>query len=270
MHGSERIRVSDGNTTINYEAASTAVETSVVVVAAAVDVAAAPEAGNSGSGCSSGSGDVDVGGGGMAVTIATATLTVTALMTTTSGRRLQRRRRRQRQAQTAISDDDSNRDSGGGGGGDDEDGSGGGGGYGNSDDNSDDGCSTSCESEVVQGCRALRGVKLCTALGKSAFPTALKYSDQKVPERVSENHKKDFLRMTSQFGKSFGVSEGAVVPMLRSTVTRTQGEKKPKSAWLRPRPHWSRPSESPKRHSSRGRQGNRHPIRPTPSSPPWR
>ena len=36
-----------GNTTINYEAALTAVETPVVVVAAAVDAAAAPNAGNS-------------------------------------------------------------------------------------------------------------------------------------------------------------------------------------------------------------------------------
>jgi hypothetical protein len=35
-----------GNTTINYEAASTAVETAVMVVATAVDAVAAPEAGN--------------------------------------------------------------------------------------------------------------------------------------------------------------------------------------------------------------------------------
>jgi len=35
-----------GNTTINYEAELAAVETLVVVVAAAVDAAAAPDAGN--------------------------------------------------------------------------------------------------------------------------------------------------------------------------------------------------------------------------------
>ena len=39
-----------GNTTINPEVASTAVETPVVMMAAAVDAAAAPDAGNSCSG----------------------------------------------------------------------------------------------------------------------------------------------------------------------------------------------------------------------------
>jgi hypothetical protein len=49
-----------GNATINYEAASTAVETEVV----AVDAAAAPEAGNSGSGYgSSGGSGVEVSSG---------------------------------------------------------------------------------------------------------------------------------------------------------------------------------------------------------------
>ena len=54
-----------GNTKINYEAASAAVETEVVVVVAvAVDTAVAPEAGNSGSGYGSGGGGgVDVGSG---------------------------------------------------------------------------------------------------------------------------------------------------------------------------------------------------------------
>jgi len=67
MHGSERTRVSDGdteaaagNTTINYEVASTAVETAVVT--AGMDAAAVPEAGNSGSGYGSGN-SVDVGSG---------------------------------------------------------------------------------------------------------------------------------------------------------------------------------------------------------------
>jgi hypothetical protein len=69
------------NTTINYEAASTAVETPVVVMAAAaVDAAAAPNAGNSVSGCSGGG--VDIGSGKTAVMIATAMATVTATMTT--------------------------------------------------------------------------------------------------------------------------------------------------------------------------------------------
>ena len=71
--------VAAGNTTINPEAASTAVETPVVVMAAAVDAVAAPDAGNSGSG-----GGVDVGIGETAVTIATATATITAAMTTTA------------------------------------------------------------------------------------------------------------------------------------------------------------------------------------------
>ena len=70
-----------GNTTINPEAASTAVETPVVVMAAAVDAAVAPDAGNSGSG---GGVDVGSGEGETAVTIATATVTVTAAMTTTA------------------------------------------------------------------------------------------------------------------------------------------------------------------------------------------
>ncbi len=54
-------------------------ETPFVVMAAAVDAAAAPNAGNS---CSNGG--VDVGSGKTAVTIATATVTVTAAMTTTA------------------------------------------------------------------------------------------------------------------------------------------------------------------------------------------
>ena len=44
-----------GNTTINYEAASTAVET--VVVVAVMDAAVAPEAGSTGSGYGSGNDD---------------------------------------------------------------------------------------------------------------------------------------------------------------------------------------------------------------------
>ncbi len=40
-----------GNTTINYEGESTAVEMPVVVVVVAVDAAAAPDAGNHGRGC---------------------------------------------------------------------------------------------------------------------------------------------------------------------------------------------------------------------------
>ena len=73
-----------GNTTINYEVASTAVETPVVVVVApAPDAAAAPEAGNSGSG--SGGAGVEVSSSKMAVSIATATATVSVAMTTTAG-----------------------------------------------------------------------------------------------------------------------------------------------------------------------------------------
>ncbi len=68
-----------GNTTINPEAASTAVEMPIVVMTAAVDAVAAPYAGNSGSG-----GGVDVSSGETAVTIATAKATVTAEMSTTA------------------------------------------------------------------------------------------------------------------------------------------------------------------------------------------
>ena len=67
-----------GNTTINYEAALTAVETPEVMVgAAAVDAEVAPDAGNSSSICGSGSGSgsrgVDVGSDETAVTMAMAT-----------------------------------------------------------------------------------------------------------------------------------------------------------------------------------------------------
>ena len=57
-----------GNTTINYEAASTAVKTAAVMVVVDVEAAAsmaAPDAGNSGSGYGSGGG----GGGGGSVDV---------------------------------------------------------------------------------------------------------------------------------------------------------------------------------------------------------
>ena len=74
-----------GNTTINYEAALTAVETPEVMVgAAAVDAEVAPDAGNSSSICGSGSRGVDVGSDETAVTMAMATGTVTAVMTMTT------------------------------------------------------------------------------------------------------------------------------------------------------------------------------------------
>ena len=68
-----------GNSTINPQTASTAVETPFMVMAAVMDAAAAPDANNSGS-----DGVVDVGSGEMAVTIAMATATVTSAMTTTA------------------------------------------------------------------------------------------------------------------------------------------------------------------------------------------
>ena len=74
-----------GNTTIKYEAASTAVETpGVMVVVAAVDAEVAPDAGNSSSICGSGSRGDDVGSGETAVTMAMATGTVTAAITMTA------------------------------------------------------------------------------------------------------------------------------------------------------------------------------------------
>ncbi len=84
MHG-ERTRVSDGvrNRCSGGEynnqplAASTAVEIPFMVMAAVVDAATAPDAGNSGSG-------VYVGSGETAVTIVMATATVTVAMTTTA------------------------------------------------------------------------------------------------------------------------------------------------------------------------------------------
>ena len=141
-----------GNTTIDYEVASTAVESPVVVVAAVVDALAAPEAGNSGSGIGSSGSGVDVGRGKKAVMIATAMAMMTVAMTMTAAETAEvaattttateaaaateaSRDSNQRQQHTISdgnnsggNDSNSNRDIGGGG--DDKDG---GGGNGNSD-----------------------------------------------------------------------------------------------------------------------------------------